>query len=47
MFERLIFNSLFEYLEKHKLQTVHQSGFRAVNQFLSIAHNIYTAFPKS
>ena len=43
-----IFNSLFEYLEKYKLRSAHQSGFRAndscVDQLLSIVHNIYTAF---
>ena len=48
IFERLIFNSLFEYLEKHNLLSSHQSGFRAndscVNQLLSIVHDIYTAF---
>ena len=48
IFERLIFNSLFEYLEKCKLLSAHQSGFRAnnscVDQLLSIVHNIYTAF---
>ena len=46
-FEPLIFNSLFEYLEKYKLLSAHQSGFRAndscVDQLLSIVHNIYTA----
>ena len=50
IFERLIFSSLFEYLEKYKLLTAHQSGFQAndscVYQLLSIAHNIYTAFDK-
>ena len=48
VFERQIFNSLFEYLEKYKLLLPHQSGFRAsdscVDQLLSIVHNIYTAF---
>ena len=29
IFERLIFNSLFEYLEEHNLLSAHQSGFRA------------------
>ena len=47
IFERLIFNSLFEYLEKYKLLSAHQSGFRVndscVDQLLSIVHNIYTA----
>ena len=39
---------MFEYLEKYKLLSAHQSGFRAndscVDQLLSIVHNIYTAF---
>ena len=45
--ERLLFNSLFEHLEKYKLLSAHQSGFQAndscVDQLLSTAHNIYTA----
>ena len=48
IFERLILNSLFEYLEKYKLLSPHQSGFRAndscTDQLLSIVHNIYKAF---
>ena len=48
VFERLIFNSVYEYLEEHKLLSADQSGFRAndscVNQLLSIVHNIYSAF---
>ena len=48
IFERLILNSLFEYLEKYKLLSAHQSGFAAndscVDQLLSIIHNIHTAF---
>ena len=48
IFERLVFNSLFEYLEKYNLLSLHQSGFRAndscVDQLLSIVHNIYQAF---
>ena len=47
-FERLIFNSVHEYPEEHKLLSADQSGFRAndycVNQLLSIVHNIYSAF---
>ena len=44
-FQWLIFNSLYGYLEKHKLVWAYVSGFWAsVNQLLSIAHNIYTAF---
>ena len=48
IFQRLIFNYLFEYLEKFKLLSAHDSGFQAidscVDQLLSIVHNIYTVF---
>ena len=48
IFERIIFNSLYEYVEENKLLSVHQSGFRSndscVNQLLSIVHNLYKAF---
>ena len=48
VFERLIFNSVYEYLKEHKFLSADQSGFRAndscVNQLLSIVHNIYSAF---
>ena len=48
IFERLNFISLFEHLEKYKLQSVQQSGFQAndscVYQLLSTVHNIYRAF---
>ena len=44
VFERLIFNSLFEYLEKYQLLSAHQAGFQAsdscVDQLLSIVLNI-------
>ena len=47
-FERIIFNSLYEYVEENKLLSVHQSGFRSndscVNQLLSIVHNLYKTF---
>ena len=48
IFQRIIFNYLFEYLEKFKLLSAHESGFQAidscVDQLLSIVHNIYTVF---
>ena len=48
VFERLIFTSVYEYLEEHKWLSADQIGFRAndscVNQLLSIVHNIYSAF---
>ena len=47
-FKTLIFNSLFEYINRYNLLSAHQSGFGAkyscVNQLLSIVHGIYTAF---
>ena len=48
IFEKLIFKSLFEYLNEDKLLSEHQSGFKpndsCTNQLLSIVHDIYTAF---
>ena len=45
--ERLIFNSLYKYLE-NKLLLIHQYGFQSihscVNQLFSIARNLYKAF---
>ena len=48
MFERVIFNSLYEYVEENKLLSVRQSSFwsndSCVNQLLTIVHNLYKAF---
>ena len=48
VFERIIFNSLYEYAEEIKVLSVHQSDFRSnnsfVNQLLSIVYNLYKAF---
>ena len=48
IFERLIFNSLYEYVEENKLLSMHQSGSwsndSCVNQLLSIVHNLYKGF---
>ena len=48
IFERLIFNSLYEYVEENKLLSTHQSGFQSndscVNQLLSVVHNLYKGF---
>ena len=48
IFERIIFNPIFEYLEKNSLLCPNQSGFRPFdsceNQLLSIIHDIYTNF---
>ena len=40
IFERLILNSLFEYLEEHNLLSAHQSSFP-----LSIIYIVFDAFP--
>ena len=48
IFERLIFNVLYKYLEENKQLSVHQSGLRSsnscVNQLLSFVHKLYKAF---
>ena len=46
--EKIIFNSLFKYLEDYKLLTCNQSGFRpgdsCMHQLLSATHEIYKSF---
>ena len=48
IFERLIFNSLFNYFKQNKLFTECQSGFipgdSCVAQLLSVTHEIYKSF---
>ena len=48
IFERILYNTLFLYLESNNLLTPHQSGFRpndsCIYQLLSIVHSIYTDF---
>ena len=48
IFEKIIFNSLSEYLEDNKLRNCNQSVFRSgdscVHQLLSITHEIYKSF---
>ena len=48
VFERLMYNAFFEFLNDHQLLDSNQSGFRpgdsCVNQLISIAHMIYKAF---
>ena len=48
IFEKLIFDLIYEYLFENQLFTSSQSGFRpgdsTVNQLLSITHAIYSAF---
>ena len=45
IFERIIYNNVFEYLATKKLISDNQSGFKpgesCVNQLLSIIHGIY------
>ena len=48
VFEKIIFNLLFLYLNNNNLLNSNQSGFRTgnscVNQLISITHDIYKAF---
>ena len=48
IFEKIIFNPLFKYLEDHKLRSCNQSGFlpddSCEHQLLSIIHEIYKSF---
>ena len=47
-FERLIYNSLFEYFIVNDLISLNQSGFKpgdsCTNQLMSITHEIYRSF---
>ena len=48
IFGRLIFNSLYQFLEEPNLLSNHQSGFRSndscINQLLFIVHTLYKTF---
>ena len=48
IFERLIYNNLFEYFIENDLISQNQSGFKpadsCINQLISIAHEIYQSF---
>ena len=48
IFEKLIFDTIYEYLCKNQLLTPNQSDFRpgdsTINQLLSITHKLYSAF---
>ena len=48
VFEKILFNSIFEYLQENYLFCDNQSGFRPSNscehQLLSIVHDIYASF---
>ena len=52
VFERLIFNSLYQFVEEHNLLSIHQSGFRSndscINQLLFIVPTLckdFDAYP--
>ena len=51
MFERVIYNSLFNYFQSNRLFTPSQSGFlpgdSCIAQLLSIIHEIQTAFDEN
>ena len=51
IFERIIFNPIFEYLEENSLLCPNQSGFHPFdsyeNQLLSIVHDIYANFDQN
>ena len=53
IFEKVIFNNLYSYLNKNSLKNRHQSGFRpgdsTTNQLLYLVNEIHQAFetPKS
>ena len=48
IFEKLIFNEIYSFLDREKLLNTNQSGFRpfdsCVNQLLTITHEIFSAF---
>ena len=48
IFERIMYNAVFDFLIENKLFNANQSGFRpgdsCVNQLISIVHMIYKAF---
>ena len=48
IFERLISDSLYQFLKEHNLLSIHQSGYRSnvscINQLLFIVHTLYKAF---
>ena len=48
IFEKLIFNEIYSFLDREKLLNTNQSGFRpfdsCVNQLLTITHKIFSSF---
>ena len=51
IFEKLLFDVIYDHLSKHELIIPHQSGFcpgeSTINQLLLITHNIYRAFDET
>ena len=47
-FEKLIFDSIYEFLDENNLFNTNQSGFRpnesCIHQLIDITHNIFSAF---
>ena len=48
IFEKLLFNALYSFIEDHKLLNPCQSGFKkndsCINQLVSITHGVYSTF---
>ena len=48
LMEKLMFNSIFNFIDTRNMLSVHQSGFRPgdsrVRQLISVVHEIYNAF---
>ena len=48
LLKKLMFNSIFNFLDTRNMVSVHQSGFRPgdsnVHQLISVVHDIYNAF---
>ena len=48
LIEKLMFNSIFNFIDTRKMLSVHQSGFglgdSCVHRLISIVHEIYNAF---
>ena len=48
IFEKILFNSIYNHFHENKLLSKHQSGFRpgdsTINQLLAITHDIYESF---
>ena len=48
IFEKLIFNEIYSFLDSKKLHNTNQSGFQpfgsCVNQLLTISHEIFSSF---